>query len=85
MQMVVYLSLLCFICYSKDIAFIWMELPRWIQNWLEDRQQTVVLDGVSSEAVSIDSGVPQGSVHRNSLFEIHVVVDMKCCFFLHVA
>jgi hypothetical protein len=24
---------------------------RWIQNWLEDRQQTVVLDGVSSEAV----------------------------------
>ena len=34
---------------------------RWIQNWLEDRQQTVVLDGVSSEAVSVDSGVPQGS------------------------
>ena len=27
---------------------------RWIQNWLEDRQQTVVLDGVSSEAVSVD-------------------------------
>jgi retron-type reverse transcriptase len=24
---------------------------RWIQNWLEDRQQTVLLDGVSSEAV----------------------------------
>jgi hypothetical protein len=37
---------------------------RWIQNWLEDRQQTVVLNGVSSEAVSVDSGVPQpqGSV-----------------------
>ena len=35
---------------------------RWIQNWLEDRQQTVVLDGVSSEAVSVDSGEPQGSV-----------------------
>jgi hypothetical protein len=26
------------------------------KNWLEDRQQTVVLDGVSSEAVSVDSG-----------------------------
>jgi hypothetical protein len=25
---------------------------RWIQNWLEDRQQSVVLDGVSSEAGS---------------------------------
>jgi hypothetical protein len=24
---------------------------RWIQNWLEDRQQSEVLDGVSSEAV----------------------------------
>jgi hypothetical protein len=23
--------------------------------------------------------------HRNGLFEIHVVVDIKCCFFLHVA
>jgi hypothetical protein len=22
---------------------------------------------------------------RNGLFEIHVVVDIKCCFFLHVA
>ena len=32
---------------------------RWIQNWLEVRQQTVVLDGISSEAVSVDSGVPQ--------------------------
>jgi hypothetical protein len=61
---------------------------RWIQNWLEDRQQTVVLDGVSSEAVSVDSGVPQGSVlgpGLNGLFEIHVVVDIKWVFFLHVA
>jgi hypothetical protein len=26
-------------------------------KWLEDRQQTVVPDGVSSEAVSVDSGL----------------------------
>jgi hypothetical protein len=39
---------------------------RWIQNWLEDRQQTVVLDGVSSEAVSVDSGVPQDSSFSTS-------------------
>ena len=45
---------------------------RWIQNWLEDRQQTVVLDGVSSEAVSVDSGVPQGSVLGPGLFLFYV-------------
>jgi hypothetical protein len=43
---------------------------RWIQNWLEDRQQTVVLDGVSSEAVNVDSGVPQDSVLGLFLFYI---------------
>ena len=41
-------------------------------NWLEDRQQTVVLDGVSSEAVSVDSGVPQGSVLGPGLFLFYV-------------
>jgi hypothetical protein len=64
---------------------------RWIQNWLEDRQQTVVIDGVSSEAVSVD--VHQGSVQGPGLFLFyvndlqsrHVVVDIKCCFLLHVA
>jgi hypothetical protein len=45
---------------------------RWIQNWLEDRQHTVVLDGVSLEAVSVDSGVPQGSVLGPGLFLFYI-------------
>ena len=34
----------------------------WIKNWLNDRKQSVVVDGEKSELVSMDSGVPQGSV-----------------------
>ena len=34
----------------------------WIKNWLKDRKQSVVVDGEKSEPVSVDSGVPQGSV-----------------------
>jgi hypothetical protein len=45
---------------------------RWIQNWLEDRQQTVVLDGVSSEAASVDSGVPHGSLLGPGLFLFYI-------------
>ena len=31
---------------------------RWIQNWLANRKQSVVIDGSTSDAVSVDSGVP---------------------------
>ena len=34
----------------------------WISTWLTQRSQQVVLDGASSESVSIQSGVPQGTV-----------------------
>ena len=32
---------------------------RWIQNWLANRKQSVVIDGSTSDAVSVDSGVLQ--------------------------
>jgi retron-type reverse transcriptase len=41
---------------------------RWIQNWLANRKQSVVIDGSTSDAVSVDSGVPQGSVLGPGLF-----------------
>ena len=28
---------------------------RWIQNWLANRKQSVVIDGSTSDAVSVDS------------------------------
>ena len=34
----------------------------WLTNWLTRREQTVVVDGVSSPPVHVSSGVPQGTV-----------------------
>ena len=37
-------------------------LVRWICSYLMGRRQKVVVDGETSESISVDSGVPQGSV-----------------------
>jgi hypothetical protein len=64
-----------FVGYSENCAFIRVEhygiigkSVRWIQNWLANRKQSVVIDGSTSDAVSVDSGVPQGSVLGPGLF-----------------
>ena len=38
------------------------ELKGWIQAWLCDRKQIVVVDGDKSALVKVKSGVPQGTV-----------------------
>ena len=44
----------------------------WIEQWLTDRRQRVVLDGVVSCWKSVLSGVPQGSVQGPILFCVYV-------------
>ena len=38
------------------------EIMRWIENWVSDRRQRVVVNGVVSGWERVESGAPQGSV-----------------------
>jgi hypothetical protein len=52
----------------------------WIQNFLSDRSQAVVVDGEKSSyivIIDVDSGVPQGSVLEPSLF-LFYINDIPC-------
>ena len=52
------------------------KVTKWVESFLSKRQQSVVVDGVSSFEVPIQSGVPQGTVLRPILFIIFIN-DMK--------
>lgn len=47
-------------------------LLNWFRSYLSNRKQRVVLDGCSSDAVDVCSGVPQGSILGPLLFSIYM-------------
>ena len=45
---------------------------KWIEDWLRDREQRVVLLGCNSEWIRVKSGVPEGSVLGPLWFLIYI-------------
>jgi hypothetical protein len=57
-----------------DTLGIGDHLLSWLQSFLHDRKQYVILEGIKSRCVKVSSGVPQGSHLGPVLFSLYINV-----------
>lgn len=48
------------------------KILRWVEDFLSERKQTVVINGIRSEERDVTSGIPQGSVLGPLLFVVYI-------------
>ena len=60
------------LCNKLKLYDINLYVINWMINFLRNRKQRVVVDGVTTKFVEIDRGVPQGTVLGPLLFSIVV-------------
>ena len=58
----------------NKLSFYGIQGPilQWIRSWLTQRKQKVVVDGESSSATIVKSGVPQGTVLGPLMFLVYI-------------